>query len=299
MKKLVDGLFFPEIEAEVSRFIGKSWRIKSAKANSTPAMHEAVLLRGNEMDIYVKLGTNDFSLDQFQKEALGLQIISEKSGVATPEVIEVLSTEGTALLIMQAVNVKPMNSNKAWEALGRGLAQIHNSEWTHCGLATHNYLGVFRQDNRLMDNWAEFYAERRLRVQIKMAVDAGNMTIDECKPIEVLINKMSRICGPEQPFSLLHGDPWPGNLLYNGIELVAIDCSIYYGNREIDLSTVDFFAFSPVPKSFFDAYHEVYPIDSGYKERKKLWQINQWLGHVTLCGKSYIPKLMDAVTPYI
>jgi fructosamine-3-kinase len=132
---------------------------------------------------------------------------------------------------------------------------------------------------------------------MKMAVDAGKMTYEQCLPVEKLISRLPEICGPKQPFSLLHGDPWPGNLLYDGKQMIAIDCSIYYGNREIDLSTVDFFF--PVPEHFFSAYNEAYPIDPGYKDRKPLWQINQWLGHVTLFGDKFMSKLMDAVNPYL
>ena len=114
--------------------------------------------------------------------------------------------------------------------------------------------------------------------------------------LKKLIRKLPDICGPEQPFSLLHGDPWLENLLYDGKRLVMVDCSIYYGNREMDLSTVDLFC--PVSDYFFDAYHECYPIDPGYKERINLWRINQWLGHITLDAK-YLPKLMNAINAYI
>ena len=50
---------------------------------------------------------------------------------------------------------------------------------------------------------------------------------------------------------------------------------------------------------FFAAYHEVYPIDPGYEERKDLWRINQWLGHVTLYGEKYMGRLMAAVEKYL
>ena len=241
MKKLVEGLFFSEIEEAVNRYAGRVWHVLSAKGNEQAAMHDSALLQGKGLNVYVKIGSNSFSVDQFKQEAIGLKIISERSGVATPEVIDVLDQNGTAILIMQAVDTQPIEADCSWITLGQGLAQIHKAAWTHCGLETHSYLGIFRQDNRPMDSWHDFYGERRLRVQMRMAVDAGNMSPEDCKPIETLIRKMPAICGPDQPFSLLHGDPWPGNLLYDGERLVAIDCSVYYGNREIDLSTVDFF----------------------------------------------------------
>lgn len=297
MKKLNRGAFNWYIENSVSKYLGKPYKIISTKSNTVPAMHEAAVFIGNILNIFVKSGTNSFSYDQFTQEAWGLNFIKNNSQVKTPNVIDVLDIEGTALLIMEAIDVKPIETKEDWEALGIGLATLHKSSWIKCGLETHSYLGIFRQDNRPMDTWEEFFGERRLRDTMKMAVDAGNMTYEQCIPIEKLINKLPQICGPNQAFSLLHGDPWPGNLLFDGKQMVAIDCSIYYGNREIDLSTVDFFY--PVSEHFFGAYNEVYPIDSGYKERKSLWQINQWLGHVTLFGAGYTKKLMDAVNIYL
>lgn len=297
MTKLIDGTFNKHIERSITEYIGKQFKIISIKNNTVGAMHDAAIFQGESLSVFVKAGTNSFSFDQFTQEALGLNYIRNNSTIQTPNVIDVLNVEGTILLIMEAVDVKPVETQKDWETLGRGLATLHKSCWNKCGLETHSYLGIFRQDNRPMDTWEEFFGERRLRDTMKMAVDAGNMKYEQCLPIEKLINKLPEICGPAQPFSLLHGDPWPGNLLYDGKQMVAIDCSIYYGNREIDLSTVDFFY--PVPEHFFNGYNEVYPIDAGYKERKPLWQINQWLGHVTLFGEEYLPKLMDAVNIYL
>lgn len=297
MDKLCDGLFRLEIENSVSNYLKREWKVLSSKANDVGAMHDAAYLYGENFNVFVKVGHNSFSVDQFTQEAKGLEFLTMKSGISTPEIIDVLNINGVALLILEEVKLRPVDNDKAWETLGRGLAQIHKATWTHCGHETHSYLGVFYQNNTPVTTWPEFYGEYRLRPQMMMAVNEGKMTLSDCKPVEKLISRLPSICGPIQPFSLLHGDPWPGNLLYDGKKMIAIDCSIYYGNREIDLSTVDFFY--SVPKKLFDAYHEVYPIDPGYEDRKDLWRINQWLGHVTLFGEKYIPKLMAAVNKYI
>lgn len=296
MKKLIDGTFNEYIEKSVTEYSGRQFKILSIINNKVASMHDAAIFKGENFNVFVKAGTNSFSFDQFTQEAWGLNYIKGNSEIRTPNVIGVLNIQGTALLIMEAIDAKPVETKKDWETLGIGLATLHKTSWNKCGLETHSYLGIFRQDNRPMDTWEEFFGERRLRDTMKMAVEAGNMTYEQCVPIEKLINKLPEICGPTQAFSLLHGDPWPGNLLFDGKRMIAIDCSIYYGNREIDLSTVDFFY--PVSEHFFNAYHEIYPIDSGYKERKSLWQINQWLGHVALFGEEYIPKLMNAVKIY-
>jgi protein-ribulosamine 3-kinase len=297
MKKLIDGVFNKEIEKSVKTYLNQDFKIQSIKKNTVNAMHDAAIFRGEKFNVFVKAGTNSFSFDQFTQEAWGLNYIKRNSQVETPNLIDVLNVDDTVLLIMEAIDVKPIEAKKDWETLGRGLATLHKSTWNKCGLETHSYLGIFKQDNRPMNTWEEFFAERRIRDSMRMAVDAGNMTMEQCAAIEKLILKLPEICGPAQPFSLLHGDPWLGNLLYDGRKMIAIDCSIYYGNREMDLSTVDFFC--PVSEYFFDAYHEVYPIDPGYKERKSLWRINQWLGHVTLFGEKYMLKLMNAINQYL
>jgi protein-ribulosamine 3-kinase len=297
MGKLCDGTYDALIENSVSARLGRKFSIQSVTPNKNGAMHDAALFSGDGFRAFVKLGTNPFSPDQFRQEAWGLRYIAGHSPVKTPGVVDALEAGGAALLILEAVDCRPVETKKDWETLGRGLAALHRTTWDRCGLETHSYLGIFRQDNRPMGSWPEFYGERRLRDTMKMAVDAGNLTPEQCRPVERLIARLPEVCGPAQPFSLLHGDPWPGNLLYDGKEMIAIDCSIYYGNREIDLSTVDFFF--PVPEHFFGAYREAYPIEPGYAERKALWQINQWLGHVTLFGEAYLPKLMGAVERYL
>ena len=298
MPKLVDGTFNAIIEQSVIKYINRSWKIENIVANTVDAMHDTALFVGNNnYNVFVKAGTNSFSLDQFIQEAWGLEYIRKHSAIKTPYIIDIVKTDFAVLLIMEAIDVKPVQTKEEWGILGSGLATLHKSTWDKCGLETHSYLGIFRQNNSPMSTWAEFFGKRRLGDSLQMAIDSHNITSKEINAVEKLINKLPDICDPAQPFSLLHGDPWIGNLLFDGKQLVLIDCSIYYGNREIDLSTVDFFY--EVPNYFFDAYNECYPIAPGYDERKDLWRINQWLGHVCLFGKSYLPKLMDAVNKYL
>ena len=297
MEKLVSGAYNKVIESLVGNRTGVPFRICSIIENQEGAMHDAARFVGSDRQVFVKAGNRPFSPDQFRQEAWSLSYLRTRTSVQAPEPLGVVEADGVSLLIMEVVPVVPPTTDAHWETLGRGLADMHHHTSTQCGFETHTYLGIFRQDNRPMDSWPAFFGERRLRDTMRMAVEAGNLPTEHQQLIERLILRLPEVCGPEQPFSLLHGDPWPGNLLHDGHRMVAIDCSLYYGNREIDLSTVDFFF--PVNPRFFDAYHEVYPIDPGYASRKSLWRINQWLGHVTLFGASYLPKLEEAIRPYL
>jgi hypothetical protein len=297
MNLLTDGAYNQAIENAVTASIGKPFRITGIRENKTGAMHAAAIFEGESLDVFVKAGTNPFSPDQFAAEAWELDYIRSHSPVKTPEVIAVVEEGDTALLILEAIDVVTPGTKRDWELLGQGLASLHRIHHDKCGLERQTYLGIFKQDNTWKDTWTEFYGECRLRDTMKMAVDAGKMNPEACAMLERLITRLPELCPPQTAFSLLHGDPWIGNLLYNGHELVLVDCSIYYGNREIDLTTVDFFC--PVSPVFFDAYKEAYPLDPGYEERRDLWKINQWLGHVTLYGEKYMGTLMDAVKKYL
>ncbi|MGI5900196.1 MAG: fructosamine kinase family protein [Christensenellales bacterium] len=298
--EMLSGRFNPQIERAVSERIGRSWKIESILQSTEKAMHGAATFAGGGLSIFIKEGANPFSHDQFIQEAWGLGHIRANSHVATPEVIGVLHIDGITLLIMELVKTKPPQTKADWEILGRGLAELHRTQRDRCGLETHSYLGIFKQVNTQMDDWLEFFAQRRLMDSFRLAEEAGKLSGEELalvgRSLEKIINKLPDIAGPQQPFSLLHGDPWLANLLFDGEKLVLIDCSIYYGNREMDISTVGFFC--PVSEHLFAAYHESYPIEPGYKERENLWRVNQWLGHVTLSAK-YLPKLMDAMNYYL
>ena len=297
MNILLDGRYNGVIEASVTAKTGSPFHIKEIQKIGVGAMHSVAIFVGECFSVFVKAGTNDYSEAQFRAEAWELDYIRAHSSVRTPQVIDVVKHGDTALLILEEIRAVKPETAKDFEILGRGLASLHQQTSDRCGFERETYLGIFKQDNTWKPTWTEFYGECRLRDTLGMAIRAGRMNREECERIEKLIERLPALSIEPKVFSLLHGDPWLGNLMFDGKELVLIDCSLYYGNREIDLTTVDFF--NPVPKAFFDAYHEVFPIEDGFADRADLWEINQWLGHVTLYGDKYKEPLWKAVERYI
>ena len=297
MNFLLDGTYNRIIETAVTSKTGTPFHIQQIRKASMGAMHSVAVFDGESFSVFVKAGTNSYSEEQFRAEAKELDYIRTHSSVRTPQVIDVMKDGDIAFLILEAIrDVKP-ETPRDFEILGRGLATLHQITNDRCGFAFPTYLGIFKQDNTWKPTWTEFYGECRLRDTLNMAIRANRMNVTECEKIEKLISKLPSLALEPKQFSLLHGDPWLGNLMYNGKELILIDCSLYYGSHEIDLTTVDFF--NPVPQVFFDAYHEVFPMEEGFAERADLWEINQWLGHVTLYGDKYKEPLFRAVDQYL
>lgn len=302
MSDLINGKYNNTITQTVQSIMGKSWSIEDIRKIEAGAMHPIAIFKGTTGSVFVKAGNNSYSYDQFQKEATGLTHIRAKSGIRTPEIYGVVKQDDTILLIMEAIKTVPVETKKDWEVIGHGLATLHKTTAHQCGFFQDNYLGVWPQKNDYRDNWLDFYADVRLHNMVDMTIATGHLLPEECNWLERIIKRLPAISGPEQPFSLLHGDPWTsntehGNLLYDGKQLILIDSSMYYGNREIDLSTVDLFC--PVNNWFFEAYHEAYPIETGYKERKELWRLNQRISFVGLFGRELIAQLMDEVNKYL
>lgn len=298
---LFDGVYNQRIEAAVSQTLGKPYHIDGLK--STPhGMHKCAVFSGTlgvsaPYEVFVKMGREQQSVDQFRVEAWQLDYLRDNSPMSTPKVLGLLLEPVPPLMILEAVPAIEPQSNQDWEQIAQALASLHRVTNDRCGLETHTYLGIFRQENSWKDSWTEFYGECRLRDTMGLAIKAGNMTTESRSAMEKLIQRLPQIAPEPENFSLLHGDPWIANLLFTGTKVVAIDCGLYYGNREIDLTTTELF--KPMPPIFLEAYNHFYPLEPGFNERRDLWKINQWLGHVTLMGERYMGTLMEAVNRYL
>ena len=63
MNKLIDGVFNQQIEAAVSTYTGKPFKIIDNKKSPDEAMHDNIIFMGDTYHVFVKAGSNSFSLD--------------------------------------------------------------------------------------------------------------------------------------------------------------------------------------------------------------------------------------------
>jgi fructosamine-3-kinase len=90
--------------------------------------------------------------------------------------------------------------------------------------------------------------------------------------------------------SLLHGDIWSGNVLFEREGACLIDPAIYYGDKEMELAFV--LLFDTFGETFFNTYSEVHPLSEDfYSSKVPLYQIYPLLVHVALYGSSYVGQL--------
>lgn len=273
-----------QIEASVSRYLGREWHVHEVQDQASRSSHPAAVLSDGEFGVFAKLGVGPGAAELFRCEAAGLSAISEMAGVLTPEVVDCLTIPHGRLLVLKAVDVIE-RSEKGWKEAGRSLARIHSVKGPRFGFDRDSYWGDFRQDNRPLDSWDTFFWERWVEPKIAYGLDKGHLTVDLAKEVRRLGDRLDSIRGPSVDPSLLHGDAHQNNILSTRQGPVFVDPNVHFGHPELDLAFVDYF--QPVPEGLFSAYTGVLPIDEGFTERRELWRLPFYLAMVE--GQGGVP----------
>ena len=284
------------LEQAVSEYIGQKWKIDSLNDMKDYASHPAALLSNGSYSVFAKFSSAANGLEQFEIESAGLNLLSRLSGVSTPTLIGILKVEGGFVMLTEAISSVERTSHQ-WREIGRTLARIHKIKGTQYGLESNCYFGPLYQDNRPMQDWGTFYAERRVWPRFMGAINSGQMTSDAIRMVEKLLPRLPALCGPDVEPRLLHGDAQKNNFITAETKTFVIDPAVYYGHPEIDLAYIDYF--EPVPEDVFIGYQEEIPIDPGFQERRDLWRIYGYLAAVEVEGMHHLDKLIHAVKKYL
>ena len=241
------------------------------------------------MPDYIKHNTTSFP-DALIREAEGLRLLADTlkaAGVGGPgslQVPEVRQVSGSELVIPR-IDPAPATDGKM-AVLGEGLARMHQQAMPDYGFEVDNLIGLSPQKNTVMEDWGTFYLEYRLKPQVAMISNSGVRSEfeSELKSHEaVLRDFLNRHC--EHP-SVLHGDLWNGNVLFDQEGPWLIDPAVYRGDREADLAMTELFGgFSP---AFYQAYDAVYPRTEAYDLKVPIYNLYHTLNHYNLFGASYL-----------
>lgn len=228
-------------------------------------------------------------------EAEGLGWLREAACLRIPKVIAA-SSDGEPTLILEWIEQRAP-ADKFDEALGRGLAALHQSGVPGFGLQRDNYIGPLLQRNQPRESWAEFYAHERIAPQVELARRSGRLSVALERRLETLIDEMTEHCGPEPQPARLHGDLWTGNVMADAHGMPClIDPATYGGHPEMDLAMMKLFGgFSA---RVFDAYDEASPLAPDFDRRLALWQLYPLLVHLNLFGSNYAAQVDRALGQY-
>ncbi|MDX1553306.1 MAG: fructosamine kinase family protein [Marinobacter sp.] len=235
---------------------------------------------------YIKNNPTSFP-DALLYEARGLELLARTlkeanvSDLRVPPVKSVSEQE----LVIPRISPGPANE-AAMTMLGEGLARMHAVRQPHYGFESDNTIGLSPQKNRVTDNWGDFFLEDRLGFQVGMV--RNRQVREEFELVleqksDSLAQFLNKHC--EHP-SLLHGDLWSGNVLFDNAGPWLIDPAVYYGDREADIAMTELFGgFS---EAFYRAYDQCYPRTEVYASKRAIYNLYHTLNHYNLFGASYL-----------
>ncbi len=236
--------------------------------------------------------------DMFKKEANGLIELGKSKAIRVPEVI--MSEE--SFILLEFINSGGKAKN-FFSDFGENFAKLHKYTADTFGFYEDNYIGSTEQKNipeeEEKQNWVNFYWNKRLLFQFKLAEKNGYSTEELSKGISKLENKIEDILkGSENTPSLLHGDLWSGNYMSdeNG-NACLIDPAVYYGNREADLAMTKLFG--GFDSNFYSSYNENFPLPEGYKYRENIYKLYHVLNHLNLFGRGYYSQALALIKSYV
>jgi len=234
----------------------------------------------------------------FLKEANSLKELAKPECIRVPKVI--LSDE--EFLLIEYIREGSQN-DRFFKNFGVAFAQMHRYSSTQFGFFEDNYIGSTPQYNVAHNNectdWAEFYFQKRILAQFKIAEKNNYATHELRKGVHSLENKIVDIlAGSEESPSLLHGDLWNGNFLCDTDgKAVLIDPAVYYGHREVDLAMTKMFGgFS---HDFYTSYQQAFPLADGWEYREKIYLLYHYLNHLNLFGTSYYSTSLSYLSFYL
>lgn len=229
----------------------------------------------------------------FEAEAAGLRWLAEPGVVAVPEVIGVVE-DGLALAWVQPAAPAAAAAHR----FGRELAMLHRAGADRFGAPWPGYIGRLPQDNTPTDPpWGRWFAHRRLAPQLRASVDRQALSPADARLVEQVMERLAADgYGGDEPPARIHGDLWPGNLLWAADRVWLVDPAAHGGHRETDLATLTLFGGAPGWDRILAGYQEVWPLADGWSARVPVHQLYLLLVHTAAFGAGWRDAVVAAAT---
>lgn len=282
-----------KIAQDITQATGTEFAIATTSSVSGGCINQGYKVSSQDVAYFVKL--NDASqVEMFAAEALGLKQMHATKTITVPQPICWGTAANSSYIVLQWLDLVSGN-NQGWGEMGRQLGAMHRAGTSqNFGWERNNTIGSTPQINTWNDSWADFFAQQRIGYQLKLAKRRGGSFPDRDRVVDAV---RVRLADRQPTASLVHGDLWSGNaaITTNGSPVI-LDPATYYGDRETDIAMTELFG--GFPTAFYNGYNEAWQLDSGYGQRKSIYNLYHVLNHFNLFGGGYAnqaKRMIDSI----
>ncbi len=192
-------------------------------------------------------------------------------------------------LIISYIENNGLKPNDINSDLLKAITDLHMCTNSNYGFEFSTQIGGLEQLNDLSNNWIDFYRDNRLGYIFELINSSNKMDVSINSKIESLLKNLENHIPKEPNISLLHGDLWEGNILFNEKKFVGfIDPGSFYGHNELEIAYLTWFNPSFIGKKFLEKYNDIIKIDTEYKNYEPIYQLYYSLLNVYLWDRNYV-----------
>ncbi len=269
--------------------------VSQIRTVSGGSINQVYKLQTSAQSFLLKVNSRYHYPDMFKLEREGLATIRSTQTIAVPELVLQGDIEDDSYLVLEWIEPGP-NTTASFIKLGEQLANLHRVTSTFFGFSENNYMGSLPQSNRKHKRWNDFFVNERLEPMAKIAIDKNKLNNSDISKLEKLYQKLPSLFDEEPP-ALVHGDLWNGNYLIdkNGRPYI-FDPAVSYSNREFDIAMTTLFG--GFDRTFYEAYNNAFPLQAGWEQRVKIWNLYPLLLHLNLFGSSYLSQIRSCINQF-
>lgn len=178
-----------------------------------------------------------------------------------------------------------------------GLQSLHEISDYQAGFSFDTYLGHFSQPNSRGRNWHKFFWTQRM-LPLLQACDSQGLVNSKLRDLfeSAQIKSQTFIPSDIKEFSLLHGDLWSGNMMWDqNSQLVLLDPAVSFGVPEVDYAMALLFG-NQLATAIKKIVGSKRYSSLEFKNAIKLYQAYYLLYHLLDCGLSYQEQVCESLT---
>ena len=272
------------VENEINKFV--SDRLIKYRKNLSTSFNmvcEKIVLNTGDEIIAKYYQSINHGFNSIKSETNSIVYLSRKFPTLFPNIL----FNSDNLLIINYIKNNNIKNNNYQKILVDEILKLHVISNDKYGFNFDAQIGGLQLKNNYELNWVSFFREKRLN----MIFEKINQSNPMPKQINIKLEKLLKNIGdfiPTNPkISLLHGDLWSGNILFNDGKLVGlIDPGIYYGHNELEIAYLTWFKY--IDNKFLDYYSSKFKIDKNFALYEPVYQLYFSLLNIHLWSREYI-----------